>query len=445
MKQRENWHSRAGFILASAGSAVGLGNIWRFPYLAGEHGGGAFLILYLSLAFTIGLSVLFAEFAIGKAGGRNPVGAFRVLGGGPWTFAAYFGICAAFLVLSFYSVVGGWTLAYILKAVAGSLGGADAETAGSTFQAFVGAPLQPLIFHGIFMALVVAIVTRGVRKGIEAASKKLMPVLFILLLVLVLRAATLPGAAEGLAFYLTPDFSKVTASTIVAALSQAFFSLSAGLGAMITYGSYLQRNSWNLPREALWVSVIDCGVAVFAGLLIFSAVFAFGHDPASGPGLTFVTLPTVFNEMPGGSIFAVAFFTLLALAALTSAVSLLEVAVAYFVDERGFARRRSAIVLGVTIFIVGIPSSLSLGAWSHFTVFGMGAMDLADFITAKLMMPMGSILLCLFAGWIAQPKLADALLSPGSQFVPFFKLWIFMCRFVAPLAIAWILIAGLLE
>lgn len=444
-QERESWQTRIGFILAAAGSAVGLGNIWRFPYLAGENGGGAFLILYLLLAFTIGVSVLFAELVIGKVGGRNPIGAVRALGGGPWTVAAYFGACAAFLVLSFYSVVGGWTLAYIGKALTNSLGGSDAATASRAFGAFVSDPLQPVLFHGLFMALVVAIVSRGVRRGIESAGRILMPALVILLLALVLRAVTLPGAADGLAFYLTPDFSRVSGLTIVAALSQAFFSLSVGLGAMITYGSYLHRNSWNLPREALWVTSIDCGVAVLAGLLIFPAVFAFGHDPASGPGLTFVTLPTVFHEMPGGAVFAVAFFALLAVAALTSAVSLLEVPVAYFVDERGYNRRRSAIILGAAIFIVGIPSSLSQGVWADHTLFGLGAMELADFVTVKLMMPLGSILLCLFAGWIAKPKLADALLGGDAKTAPLFAIWQFVCRYVAPLAITWIIVAGLLE
>lgn len=443
--ERENWQTRTGFVLAAAGSAVGLGNIWRFPYLAGENGGGAFLILYLLIAFTMGLSVLFAELVIGKVGGRNPIGAFRALGGGPWTVAAYFGACAAFVVLSFYSVVGGWTLAYIGKALTGTLGGTDAETASRTFGAFAADPLQPVLYHGLFMILVVAIVGRGVQRGIESAGRILMPALFLLLLVLVLRAVTLPGALDGIAFYLTPDFSKMTGSTVVAALSQAFFSLSVGLGAMITYGSYLHRKHWSLPRETLWVAVIDCGVAVVAGLLIFSAVFAFGHDPSSGPGLTFVTLPTVFHEMPGGTIFAVAFFALLAVAALTSAVSLLEVPVAYFVDERGYGRRRTATLFGVAIFVVGIPSSLSQGVWRDVTLFGLGAMELADFVTVKVMMPLGSIILCFFAGWIAKSELVAALLRDDGDLGVIFHIWQFVCRFIAPPAILWILVAGLLN
>ncbi|MEM9684382.1 MAG: sodium-dependent transporter [Pseudomonadota bacterium] len=445
MQAREHWHSRIGFILAAAGSAVGLGNIWRFPYLAGEHGGGAFLLIYLMCAFTIGISALFAELAIGKATSRSPIGAFKALKAGPWTLAAYLGVCAAFLTLSFYSVVGGWTLAYVVKSVTGALGGESAESASDAFGALVSSTVEPVLYHGLFMALVVIVVVPGVRSGIEFASKWLMPILFILLLTLILRAVTLPGAAEGLEFYLRPDFSKVTATTFVAALSQAFFSLSVGLGAMITYGSYLGAGSGSLPKATTWIAGIDCGVAVLGGLLIFSAVFAFGHDPAAGPSLTFVTLPTVFHEMPGGALFATAFFALLAVAALTSAVSLLEVAVSYMVDQHGVSRRTAAIVLGIAIFIVGIPSSLSLGPWSDLTLFGLGVMDLADYVTVKLMLPIGSILLCLYAGWVVRPHLLDTTSKRDGAYPLTFRIWTVMCRFVAPIAITYILIAGLIR
>jgi len=339
MQSRESWRSRIGFILAAAGSAVGLGNIWRFPYLAGENGGGAFVVLYLAIAFTLGVSVLFAELVIGKIGGRNPIGAFRALKAGPWTIAAYFGACAAILVLSFYSVVGGWMIAYIVKAATLGLGGSDADAASAVFATFIQHPVEPVVYHGVFMILVSGIVARGVRSGIETASEWLMPALFLLLLSLVVWSVTLPGAVDGIAFFLTPDFTKVTATTVVIALSQAFFSLSVGLGAMIAYGSYLDARTGSVPKATLWIAGIDCGVAILCGILIFSAVFAFGHDPATGPGLAFVTLPTVFHEMTGGVVFAVAFFTLLAVAALTSAVSLLEVPVSYLVDERGISRR----------------------------------------------------------------------------------------------------------
>lgn len=441
---RAHWNSRIGFILASAGSAVGLGNIWRFPYLAGANGGGAFLVLYLGIVLTLGVSVLLAEIAIGRMAQRNPIGAMRALKGGPWTVGAYLGTAAAFLVLSFYSVVGGWTLAYIVKAATGMLGGESADAAKQAFGALVGDATEPVLYHGLFMAFTVAIVLRGVGRGIEAANKWMMPALFLLLLVLVLRAVTLPGAGAGLAFYLAPDFSKVTGATVIAALSQAFFSLSVGLGAMITYSSYVGAGKNSLPRAAFWIAGIDSAVAVLGGLLIFPAVFAFGHDPASGPGLTFVTLPTVFHQMPGGALFAVAFFLLLTFAALTSSVSLLEVPVAYLVDERAMPRRRAALGLGAAAFVAGIPSSLSLGPWAGHTLFGLGVMDLLDYLTVKLMLPLGAIVLCLFVGWVVTARAADAVGGgPASARRLWFRGWILMCRFIAPAAIGWVMLAGL--
>lgn len=443
MHEREQWKSRTGFVLAAAGSAVGLGNVWRFPYLAGEHGGGVFLALYLVFVFTIGISILLAELTIGRAAKRQPAGAFRVLGGGKWVAAGYFGVAAAFFVLSFYSVVGGWTLAYIVKATTGGLNGTTAESAEQIFNTLIADPLKPLAYHGVFMALTTIIVMRGVTRGIEAASKLLMPALFILLLVLVGRAITLPNAGAGLAFYLQPDFGKVTGGTIIAALSQAFFSLSVGLGAMITYGSYLSAQE-SLPKSAAWIAVIDAGVAFLAGLMIFSAVFAFGLNPAAGPGLTFVTLPTIFGQMPAGPVFAFAFFALLAVAALTSAVSLLEVAVAYLIDEHGVNRSGAALLLGVIIFVLGIPSSLSLGVWSDFTLFGLGVMDFMDSATTKVLMPFGSILLSLFAGWVVYPRLARELMQQaGDRIAIPLRVWGIACKFLGPAAILWIMAAGL--
>ncbi len=437
---RAQWNSRTGFILAAAGSAVGLGNVWRFPYLAGQDGGGAFLILYLAIAFSLGVSVLLAELAIGRLAARNPIGALRVLEGGRWTIAGYLGAAAAFLVLSYYSVVGGWTLAYIVKAITGTLGGESAASAAQSFRALTASATEPLLYHALFMALTVWIVLRGIGGGIEAANKWMMPTLFLLLLALVLRAVTLPGAAAGLAFYLTPDFSKVTAGTVVDALSQAFFSLSVGLGAMITYGSYLGSRGGSLPRAAAWIAGIDTTVAVLAGLLIFAAVFAFGQNPAAGPSLTFITLPTVFHQMPGGAVFAAAFFLLLAFAALTSAVSLLEVPVSYLVDEHAMPRRRAALLLGLAIFLVGIPSSLSLGPWHSDTILGLDVMDLLDAVTVKIMMPLGSILLCLFVGWPLESRVSAAL--AGAARPMWLRAWLLMCRVVAPAAIAWVMVAG---
>jgi len=442
MNTREQWGSRLGFVLAAAGSAVGLGNIWKFPYMTGQNGGGAFLIIYLALVFTIGLSVMLAEFAVGRAAQRNPIGAFAVLKGKLWPIVGFLAVLAAFLILSFYSVVAGWTIAYIVKMASGALvGGAD--ELGAAFGSFIADPVQPIIYHALFMGLTIAVVLGGVHDGIERACKVLMPLLFILLLVLIGRAVTLPGAEKGLEFFLMPDFSKVTADTFNGALSQAFFSLSIGMGAMITYGSYLNKKE-NLGKSAMWVTSLDSGVAVLAGLLILPAVFAFGFDPAAGPGLTFITLPAVFAQMPGGMFFGVLFFFLLTIAALTSAVSLLQPIVSYFSDEKGWNPKFAAIVAGVVIFALGIPSSLSLGVWSDFHIIGeKGFLDSMDYVASNILLPVGGILITIFVGWVMADKMKEEVTNNGEKPFPFFGAWLFICRFVAPVAVAWILVSGL--
>ncbi len=442
MNTREQWGSRLGFVLAAAGSAVGLGNIWKFPYMTGQNGGGAFLIIYLALVFTIGLSVMLAEFAVGRAAQRNPIGAFAVLKGKLWPIVGVLAVLAAFFILSFYSVVAGWTIAYIVKMASGALvGGAD--ELGAAFGGFISDPVQPIIYHALFMGLTIAVVLGGVHDGIERACKVLMPLLFILLLVLIGRAVTLPGAEKGLEFFLMPDFSKVTADTFNGALSQAFFSLSIGMGAMITYGSYLNKKE-NLGKSAIWVTSLDSGVAVLAGLLILPAVFAFGFDPAAGPGLTFITLPAVFAQMPGGTFFGVLFFFLLTIAALTSAVSLLQPIVSYFSDEKGWNPKIAAVVAGVTIFVLGIPSSLSLGVWSDFHIIGeKGFLDSMDYVASNILLPVGGILISIFVGWVMADKMKEEVTNNGEKPFPFLGAWLFICRFVAPVAVAWILVSGL--
>ena len=441
MAIREQWGSRMGFVLAAAGSAVGLGNIWKFPYMTGQNGGGAFLVIYLALVFTIGLSVMLAEFAIGRAAERNPVGAFAKLKGGLWPIVGLLGIIAAFIILSFYSVVAGWTIAYVIK-MAGGLSG-DAEALGAAFGGFIADPVQPIIYHALFMALTVAVVVGGIKGGIERASKILMPLLFVLLIALIGRAVTLPGAEKGLAFFLTPDFSKVTGETLNGALSQAFFSLSVGMGVMMTYGSYLPRKE-NLGKSALWVTSLDSFVAILAGLLILPAVFAFGFDPSAGPGLTFVTLPAVFGQMPGGAFFGILFFVLLAVAALTSGVSLLEALITYVGDERGWNRKVATVAFGVLIFLFGIPSSLSMGVWSDTKILlDKNFFDLMDYLTSNLIMPIGGILISVFVGWFAAERMKEEVTNNGEVSVPFLGVWLFICRFVAPIAVAWILVSGL--
>ncbi|MFC4237115.1 sodium-dependent transporter [Thalassospira xianhensis] len=442
MIKREHWGSRLGFILAAAGSAVGLGNIWKFPYMAGENGGGAFLLIYLALVFTIGLSVMLAEMVIGRMTAKNAIGAFAKLKGGAWPLVGLCGVAAAFIILSFYSVVAGWTISYMVKSITGALAIEDPAALGSVFGGFISDPVSPLIYHAIFMALTVFVVLAGVGSGIERASKILMPALFALLLILIVRSVTLPGAGEGIAFLLSPDFSKVTWATVSEALSQAFFSLSLGMGAMITYGSYLSKKE-NIASSAGWVTLLDTSVAVMAGLLILPAVFAFGFDPSAGPGLTFITLPAVFAHMPMGSVFAFMFFLLLGIAALTSAVSILEVVVAYFVDDRGISRKWASIVVGVIIFLLGIPSSLSLGIMGEFTIFGLGFFDLMDYISSKLLLPIGGLFISLFVGWVVWDKAKEDIAAHNGVVPGWINAWGIIVKFIAPLAIAFILLKGL--
>lgn len=439
---RESFASRLGFVLAAAGSAVGLGNIWKFPYVAGSSGGGAFLILYLVIVFTLGLSVMLAEIALGRATRANPVGAYNALGGRRWSIAGWLGVITGPMILSFYSVVGGWTIHYAVQSVLGRLDDVDGQALGQAFEGFISDPVAPLAYHAAFMALTIGVVIGGVAKGIERWSKLLMPALFVMLIVLAGRALTLDGAAEGVAFFLTPDFSKVTGDTVLAALGQAFFSLSLGMGALITYGSYLARRE-NAGRAALTVTALDTTVALLAGLIVLPAVFAFGVDPAAGPGLVFVTLPGILDRMPAGQAFAVLFFVLLGVAALTSAISLLEVPVAYLTDEHGWHRRRATLATGLFCFVIGVPASLSLGAWSGLTVFGLGAFDLMDYLTSKVMLPAGGILVALFVGWKAWPILSHEIGREDGPAPTWGRAWRLMLCVVAPVAIAWVMWGGL--
>ena len=439
---REHWGSRVGFILAAAGSAVGLGNIWKFPYLAGQHGGAAFLITYLALAFTIGISVMLCEFIIGRAARKDPIGAFAKLKGGLWPIVGFMGIAAAFVILSFYSVVGGWTLAYILKMMTGVLVNGTSQELGKVFSNFIENPVRPIIFHAAFMTLTIAVVIGGIGRGIERWCKILLPALFVIILILLGRSLTLPGAMKGIEYFLQPDFSKMNAAAFNAALSQAFFSLSIGMGAMITYGSYLDR-TMNLPTSTIWTTSLDTSIAFLAGLVILPAVFAFGFDPNAGPGLTFITLPAVFANMPGGVVFAPLFFVLLAIAALTSAVSLLEVVVTYLVDEKGVSRRTAAWGSGAVMFLIGIPASLSLGVWKDYTILGKGIFDFLDYLSSNLLLPLGGIFIALFVGWFFSEKALEEATAGGKHRFPVARIWMFICKFIAPLAIAWILISGL--
>lgn len=359
-ENRDQWGSKFGFIMAAAGSAVGLGNIWRFPYITGKYGGAAFVLVYLAVVIVLGMSVMLAEFAIGRKAKLDAVGSLKKLGGGWWPLVGWMGFFCAFVILSYYAVIAGWTLAYMFKSFGGLMELAAAGKAGDVFGAFVSDPVQAIMYHILVMIIVISIVYRGISGGIEKSCKVLMPALFGILVLLIGRSVTLPGAMAGLEFYLLPDFSKLTGEAVLAAVGQGFFSLSLGMGVMITYGSYLSNKEY-MPSMTATIIFLDTAVAIMAGLVIFPAVFAFGVDAGAGPGLTFVTLPSVFAKMPLGSVFSFAFFALLFIAALTSAISLLEVVVTYAIDELHWSRTKSALLMGGAIMLLGIPSALSVG------------------------------------------------------------------------------------
>ncbi|SNS63408.1 neurotransmitter:Na+ symporter, NSS family [Anaerovirgula multivorans] len=439
--KRENWGSRIGFIMAAAGSAVGLGNIWRFPYLLGENGGAAFLLIYLAFVVFIGVSVMTAEFAVGRKSSRAAVGAFKNHDK-RWTFAGVIGVLSAFFIMGFYPVVGGWSAAYVVKSVTGLL--ADPEAIGGAFGAFISGSTQPLVWMLVFMILNVVIVAKGIAGGIEKAGKVLMPVLFGLLILIAVRSLTLPGAAAGLVYMFKPDFSVVTGQTFLAALGQAFFSLSLGMGCMITYGSYLNKQE-NLANNAALVTGMDLGVALLAGVAMFPAIFAFGMEPAVGPGLVFVVIPSVFAAMGGiGTLLSVIFFVALTVAALTSSVSLMEVAVSYFIDERGMERKKAVYSTAGAMSVLCVLSSLSMGVMSGVTVLGVGFFDFFDILTDKIFLAIGGLLLAVFVGWfLDKEELRQELTNGGTIKFGLFEGWYFLIKYVIPVAVAIVAIAGI--
>ena len=439
--ERGVWSGKLGFVLAAAGSAIGLGNIWRFPYMASEGGGGAFVLVYLMCVLAIGVPVLFTELAIGRATERNPVGAFRKLVPDSWWPAVGgMGVLAGFGILAFYSVIAGWTLGYLWMAVTGTFGpGVDAARSAEIFTTFIGGEGPEVLLTATFLAITAFVVRGGVSGGIEKASKILMPVLLGVLFVLLIRAVTLPGATAGLEYLLRPDFSEITPRIVVLALGQALFSMSLGMGAMITYGSYFPKDQ-SLPFAGIGVALSDLGIALLAGLIIFPALFSAGMDPQGGPGLVFVVLPTVFATMPLGQFWAVLFFACLAIAALTSTISLLEVVVAYFVDERGWPRKKAALWIASACFLLAVPSSLSQGASAWFTGFmGHGWLDVQNIIWGNYALSIGAILICIFAGWRWGTDNMIKYIELGGNILPGRSVLGFVVKYVCPVAIAVVL------
>lgn len=452
-KDRGNFGSKLGVILASAGSAVGLGNIWRFPYETGNHGGAAFILIYLGCILLLGLPIMIAEFLIGRHSQANTARAYQILAPGTqWRWVGRMGVLAGFLILGYYSVVAGWTLEYIFEAVSNSFAGKTPAEFISSFQSFSSNPWRPALWLTLFLLATHFIIVKGVEKGIEKSSKIMMPTLFIIILVLVGCSVTLPGASRGIEFLLKPDFSKVDGNVFLGAMGQAFFSLSLGMGCLCTYASYFSKDT-NLTRTAFSVGIIDTFVAVLAGFIIFPAAFSVGIQPDAGPSLIFITLPNVFQQAFNGIpvlayIFSVMFYVLLALAALTSTISLHEVVTAYLHEEFNFTRGKAARLVTAGCILLGVLCSLSLGVTKDFTIFGLGMFDLFDFVTAKLMLPLGGLLISIFTGWYLDKKLVwSEITNNGTLKVPIYKLIIFILKYVAPIAISVIFIneLGLLK
>lgn len=439
--KREHWGSKIGFILAAAGSAVGLGNIWKFPYLAGENGGAAFVLVYLACIVILGLPIMIAEIVIGRHTEKDPVGAFKKIGGGSWNLVGYIGVSAGFLIMTYYSVVGGWTIGYIVKTVTGAIssitGPAESER---LFEGFITNPGEMILYHFLFIGATVFIVILGVTKGIERFSMILMPVLFIILVILIIRGLTLPGAVDGIRFYLQPDFSKITPKVIIEALGQCFFSLSLGMGAMITYGSYLSKED-RILNSSIKIVGLDTLAAILSGLAIFPAVFAVGMTPAKGPGLTFNILPVVFSRMPYGSVFAGLFFILLFIAALTSSMSLVQVVVAYFIDEKGLSRTKAVLIAGGLIFLLGIPAALSFGTMKDVTIFfGKTYFDFMDILTSIYLLPIGGLFIALCLGFRYGLKKTMHELDTDTNSFYLKEIWAFTIKYISPLILLAIII-----
>lgn len=430
---RGQWNSKIGFIMAAAGSAIGLGNIWRFPYVVGENGGGAFVLAYIFFVFAIGLPYMFAELSLGRKTQKNPVGAIAAISPNSfWRIGGFLGVAIGVGILSFYSVIAGWTVIYIYKMAIGDPSG---------FSELIANPYVVLPLFAGFISLTAMVVSRGVSEGIEKWSKILMPIFFVILIGTIVYALTLEGAWKGVEFYLKPDFSKLTSGTILAALGQAFFSLSLGMGTMITYGSYLSKKD-NIATSGVSVAIFDTLIAIMAGLIIFPALFAMGKDPAAGPLLVFVVLPELFLQMPGGVVVGVLFFVLLTVAALTSTISLLEVPVSYVIDEYKIQRKKVVWGTALFAFILGVPSALSQGASEFFTNFGLFPLADPDFLSQMSFffgdfgLAIGAVLLSLFIGWKWGIKNAADEIKDGSVgFAKFEPLWGIIIKFIIPITI----------
>lgn len=446
------WSSRLMFILAATGSAVGLGNIWKFPYITGENGGGAFVLVYLACIMIVGIPIMMAEVSLGRRGRNSPIRSLQNIAraeniSSKWSVIAWMGFFSAFLILSFYSVIGGWALDYTLKAATNSFTGVNADGIGKLFGDLLADPTMLFVWHSLFMVVVIFIVARGVKSGLEKAVSFLMPLLFVLLLVMVGYAMSTDGFAQGLNFLFSPDFSKLTTDGVLTALGHAFFTLSLGMAVMMAYGSFLPSHI-SLTKTVFTIATLDTVVALLAGLAIFPLVFSNGLEAGAGPGLIFQTLPLAFGQMPGGMLFSTLFFFLLVVAAVTSAISLLEPVVEWFEERKGFNRLTATLLGGGIIWILGIMTVLSFNHWSDIHPLGFLSafegktfFDLFDYFTANVLMPLGGLLIAVLTGWFIK---AEAVNQEMQMSAATFKVFLFILRYLTPVAVLIVFVYNLL-
>ena len=444
MASRGNWGSRVGFILAAAGSAIGLGNIWRFPYITGKNGGALFVLIYIGAVLILGLPIMLAEFSLGRTTAKNPVGAFNAIRpGSKWRYTGYLGVVTGVMILSFYSVIAGWTLGYCYKSLSSQFTQISKGQAAAIFRSFIANPGLQILLLAVFMLLTIFIVSKGVSAGLEKYSKILMPALFLIMILLMIRSLTLPGAEKGLLFYLKPDFAKINGRVFLEAMGQAFFSLSLGMGTMLTYGSYLGKKE-NLVSSAAWVAALDTTVAILAGFIIFPALFSQAMAPDQGPGLVFNILPVIFSHMPGGMWFGALFFVLLAVAALTSTISILEVPVAFLIDEKKWPRRKASWLVGALSFAFGVPSALAGGGLKIFTrlpLLHIDFLSLWDKIWGNVALSVGAFFIAVFVAYVWKTSNALAEITAGGVRFRLAKFWVLAIKYLCPLLILVVLVS----
>ena len=440
-EQREsvhgNWSGRWAFILAATGSAVGLGNIWKFPYITGENGGGAFVLVYLLCIAAIGVPIMMAEVMLGRRGRSTPINAMRRLtteagGHKAWQLIGWSGMIAGFLILSYYSVIAGWALSYVGKSVTATFEGAGAEYVGQVFGELLSSPWTLIFWHTLFMLMTMLVVARGVEQGLEKAVRFLMPSLFVLLVILVGYSMSMGSFGEGVSFLFEPDFSKLTSDGVLIAMGHAFFTLSLGMGAIMIYGAYLPQDT-SIAKATFWIAGADTVVALLAGLAIFPIVFSNNLEPGVGPGLIFETLPIAFGQMPGGTFFGTLFFILLSFAAWSSAISLIEPAVTWLVENKGVNRIKASILCGFVTWAVGIGTVLSFNLWSDIKLFDKTYFDLLDYLTANIMLPLGGLFIAIFAGWLLPGIVSKDELKIAKPV--YYKIWLFLVKWVTPIAV----------